>query len=169
MTSNQIEFAKHRENQRHNRFVEGETRRHNTQEEGIGWGNLGELGRHNRVTESINWYSAANLAIYQAKAGDAALTQAASARSQAETAAVNAQTRKRELENQQNVTEETIRHNQATEAIQSTGNELRAEEIAKDYQLGKWHSINETYGNILDTVETANKVFKTGSKSNWIY
>lgn len=169
MTSNQIEFAKHRENQRHNRFVEGESKRHNIQDEGIGWGNLNELGRHNRATESINWYSAANLAVYQAKAGDAALTQAASARSQAETAAINAQTRKQELENQRNVTGETIRHNQATENIQGTSNELRADEIKKDFQLGTWHSINETYGNILDTVETANKVFKTGSKSNWIY
>lgn len=169
MTSNQIEFAKHKENQRHNRFVEGETKRHNVQEEGIGWGNLGELGRHNRATESINWYSAANLAMYQAKAGDAALIQAESARSQAQTAAVNAETRKQELENQRNVTEETVRHNQATEDIQSTGNELRSEEIEKDYQLGMWHSINETYGNILDTVETANKVFKTRTNSNWIY
>lgn len=169
MTSNQIEFAKHKENQRHNRFVEGETKRHNVQEEGIGWGNLGELGRHNRATESINWYSAANLAMYQAKTGDAALIQAESARSQAQTAAINAQTRKQELENQRNVTEETVRHNQATEDIQSTGNELRSEEIDKDYQLGMWHSINETYGNILDTVETANKVFKTRSNSNWIY
>lgn len=169
MTSNQIEFAKHKETQRHNRFVEVESKRHNVQEEGIGWGNLSELGRHNRATESINWYSAANLAVYQAKAGNAALTQAGSAHSQAMTAAVNAQTRKQELENQRNVTKESVRHNQATENIQGVSNELRAEEIQKDYQLGMWHSINETYGNILNTVETANKVFKTKSNSNWIY
>lgn len=169
MTSNQIEFAKHRENQRHNRFTETESKRHNVQEEGIGWGNLGELSRHNRETESINWFSAANLATYQNVMGKAALEQAGAARSQAQTAAVNAQTRKRELENARDNTSENVRHNQATEAIGAESNRVQADKVKKDYQLGMWHSINETYGNILETVDTANKVFKTGSKSNWIY
>lgn len=169
MTSNQIEFAKHRENQRHNRLTETESKRHNVQEEGIGWGNLGELSRHNRETESINWFSAANLATYQNTMGKAALEQAGAARSQAQTAAVSAQTRKEELKNAKDMTSESVRHNQATEAIGARSNEVQAEKVQKDYQLGMWHSINETYGNILETVDTANKVFKTGGKSNWIY
>lgn len=169
MTSNQIEFAKHKENQRHNRFTETESKRHNVQEEGIGWGNLGELSRHNRETESINWFSAANLATYQDRTGRAALEQAGAARSQAETAAINAQTRKGELKNAKDITSESIRHNQATESIGETTNEIQADKVKKDFQLGTWHSINETYGNILETVDTANKVYKTGRKSNWIY
>lgn len=169
MTSNQIEFAKHKENVRHNRFTETESKRHNVQEEGIGWGNLGELSRHNRETESINWFSAANLATYQNTMGQAALEQAGSARSQAQTASVNAQTRKQELKNAENITSENVRHNQTTEGISKTANEIQAEKVRNDYQLGFWHSINETYGNVLETVDTANKVFKTGRKSAWLY
>lgn len=169
MTSNQIEFAKHRENQRHNRFTETESRRHNVQEEGIGWGNLNELSRHNRETESINWFSAANLATYQDRTGRAALEQAGAARSQAQTAAINAQTRKEELKNSKDVTSESIRHNQTTEAIAAESNDIQREKVKKDFQLGVWHSINETYGNVLDTIDTANKVYKTGRISNWIY
>lgn len=61
MTSNQIAFAVHKENQRHNRFTEKEGKRHNLQSERIGmsnvelgYSNLNEMFRHNYASEGIN-------------------------------------------------------------------------------------------------------------------
>lgn len=61
MTSNQIAFAVHKENQRHNRFSEQEGRRHNLRSERIGesnvalgYANLNEMFRHNYASEDIN-------------------------------------------------------------------------------------------------------------------
>lgn len=61
MTSNQIAFAVHKENQRHNRFSEREGKRHNLRTERIGesnialgYSNLNEMFRHNYATEGIN-------------------------------------------------------------------------------------------------------------------
>ena len=79
MTSNQIAFAKHKEEQRHNLAMEGENKRHNVASEGVegikaqaassqagsSWFTAKELGRHNQAQEQINWYSAANLAQLQ--------------------------------------------------------------------------------------------------------
>lgn len=67
MTSNQISYAKLKEDQRHNRRTERQTDtsiaegiRHNRESERLGWGNvglgysnLGELITHNRAIESI--------------------------------------------------------------------------------------------------------------------
>lgn len=58
MTANQIAYQKLVEDRRHNRVTEGETSRHNIQQEGIGWSDLGERTRHNVETEGINWYTA---------------------------------------------------------------------------------------------------------------
>lgn len=61
MTSNQIAFAVHKENQRHNRFAEREGKRHNLRTERIGesnvalgYANLNEMFRHNYASEGIN-------------------------------------------------------------------------------------------------------------------
>lgn len=61
MTSNQIAFAVHKENQRHNRFSERESKRHNLRSERIGesnvalgYANLNEMFRHNYASEDIN-------------------------------------------------------------------------------------------------------------------
>lgn len=58
MTSNQIAFAVHKENQRHNRFSEREGKRHNLRTERIGesnvalgYANLNEMFRHNYASE----------------------------------------------------------------------------------------------------------------------
>lgn len=61
MTSNQIAFAVHKENQRHNKFTEREGKRHNLRSERIGesnvalgYANLNEMFRHNYASEGIN-------------------------------------------------------------------------------------------------------------------
>lgn len=61
MTSNQIAFAVHKENQRHNKFSEREGKRHNLRTERIGesnvalgYANLNEMFRHNYATEGID-------------------------------------------------------------------------------------------------------------------
>lgn len=61
MTSNQIAFAVHKENQRHNRFTEREGKRHNLRSERIGesnvalgYANLNEMFRHNYAAEGID-------------------------------------------------------------------------------------------------------------------
>lgn len=79
MTRNQIDFAKHKEDQRHNLEMESqgryslqETAQHNRAQEsigrsnvGLGYANLGELSRHNRQQEAVNWFTAENLAYLQ--------------------------------------------------------------------------------------------------------
>lgn len=79
MTRNQIDFAKHKENVRHNLEMEGqgrstidESKRHNLKSEdigyanvGLGYSNLAELTRHNAQSEAINWFTAENLAYLQ--------------------------------------------------------------------------------------------------------
>lgn len=79
MTSNQINYAKHKEEVRHNKEMESqgrsviqETGRHNLASEdigysnvGLGYSNLAESSRHNRAQESINWFTAQNLAYLQ--------------------------------------------------------------------------------------------------------
>lgn len=103
MTKNQIDFVEHKENVRHNKTVEAETGRHNTQQEGIGWyqastaaGQLAEMKRHNLTDEQIR----STLAEHQGSYWDA---QSEAAISNAATNAYNAQLRGQELE-------ESIRH-----------------------------------------------------------
>lgn len=93
MTSNQIAFAVHKENQRHNRFSEREGKRHNIQSERIGqanvalgYSNLNEMFRHNYAQENINEQLA------EIK-GQEAETNA----QQAETAQYKAETERRKL------------------------------------------------------------------------
>lgn len=83
MTHNQIAFAEHKENIRHNRFTEQESKRHNVQTEGVGWAGVNESVRHNVATENINWYSARNLAGLQAAQSSAAYANANLASEQA--------------------------------------------------------------------------------------
>lgn len=93
MTSNQIAFAVHKENQRHNRFSEREGQRHNLQTERIGesnvalgYANLNEMFRHNYASEGINQQLAA------------VKDQEAQAKTkEAETSAYDAQTKRRKL------------------------------------------------------------------------
>nr|AVX53686.1 putative ORF1 [Marmot picobirnavirus] len=72
MTRNQIAFAEHKENVRHNRATESqtdatlrETSRHNIASEGISSGTLSESVRHNKASEAVNWYTAQQLSYLQ--------------------------------------------------------------------------------------------------------
>lgn len=65
MTANQINYARHLEDKRHNKVMEDqgqqvirETGRHNLVTEDIAWYNAYEQGRHNKATESIGWFTA---------------------------------------------------------------------------------------------------------------
>mgnify|MGYP000803976870 CR=1 FL=1 len=73
MTNNQINYAVHKENQRHNLVTEGETGRHNlaqevetnrsnvareTETRRNNIASLNELNRHNQATEAQGWYNA---------------------------------------------------------------------------------------------------------------
>lgn len=79
MTHNQIDFARHKEERRHNLVGERETIRHNKASESIGSISAAaaasqasashrmatETARHNLTTEDINWYTAENTAALQ--------------------------------------------------------------------------------------------------------
>lgn len=93
MTSNQIAFAVHKENQRHNRFSEREGKRHNLQTERIGesnvalgYANLNEMFRHNYASEGIDQQIA-----------DVRSSEAQTQAKQAEIAEYNAETQRRKL------------------------------------------------------------------------
>lgn len=100
MTANQIAFYKAREEKRHNLQTEGqtdvaqsETKRHNLEQERVGWGNVGvgysgiaESRRHNVQTENLNWYQAENLAKLQEAQGTSSLAQGTAALQQAQAA-----------------------------------------------------------------------------------
>lgn len=84
MTSNQIEFQKLQETQRHNRETErlgtstlSETTRHNVSTEGIQRMDVQETARHNYSMEGINWYTAKNTALLQSAQAQNQLQQAA--------------------------------------------------------------------------------------------
>lgn len=58
MTTNQINFAKLKEEQRHNEVIEGQ-----------GYSSIAESRRHNQAQESIGWYTGAStVALNQARA-----------------------------------------------------------------------------------------------------
>lgn len=100
MTSNQIAFAVHKENQRHNRFSEREGKRHNLRSERIGesnvalgYANLNEMFRHNYASEGINQ----QLADVKATEAKTHAKEAKTHAKQAETAEYNAETERRKL------------------------------------------------------------------------
>lgn len=93
MTSNQIAFAVHKENQRHNRFSEREGKRHNLRTEqvgesnvALGYANLNEMFRHNYASEGINQQLA-----------DVKATEAETHAKQTDIAEYNAETQRRKL------------------------------------------------------------------------
>lgn len=65
MTANQIKYAEHLEQKRHNMASEAEQARHNVRSEDVGfysagaaYAGVGENRRHNQEQERINWYIA---------------------------------------------------------------------------------------------------------------
>lgn len=95
MTYNQITYAQHKENQRHNIVTEEvnrgtlqETQRHNLETERQGVLGINETVRHNKASEGIG-YMQANAAMTSAQA---ALSSAAAQHRQADTAQYKAET-----------------------------------------------------------------------------
>lgn len=120
MTANQISFARHKEDARHNKVVEAETSRHNVQQEGIGWADVRtkqdvyrEQVRHNLADEDIRSALAQAQTTYWDATGEAALRNAA-------TNAYNASTNYLEYE-------ERLRHQLVSEGI----DQQRADAIAQ--------------------------------------
>lgn len=131
MTSNQIEFAKHKETQRHNLALESveqgkltETGRHNVMSEKISSGSLDESIRHNKSTEKLSQQQIINnytLGVRQAAAAErqaqASLNSAQASMAHAGAAYRSADAAMRQAQNTALSIQENIRHNQATESI----------------------------------------------------
>lgn len=122
MTKNQIDFAKHKEEMRHNQEMEAqgrttisENKRHNIASENVGWGNVmvgrsnvAETQRHNVSTEAINWYQSEALANLQSELAKQANT--------------NSQFISSNIGVQRDTLKETQRHNLGMEDIYSGQN-----------------------------------------------
>lgn len=131
MTSNQIEFAKHKETQRHNLAMEdvergklSETGRHNVATESYSSGSLAESQRHNKVSESLTQQQIVNnytLGVRQAAAAEkqamAAINSAQASMAHAGAAYRSADAALQQAQNTALSIAETSRHNKATERI----------------------------------------------------
>lgn len=140
MTNNQIEYAKHTENIRHNLAVEGltrdtlsETTRHNRAGEQISrdtvkvsQGNLDELRRHNVQTENLSATQILNNYTVGLKQAAAAQTSASAAMKQAGVA-----------ENRQI---EDARHNEKVEGIQLVDIYRKYDQQAKELEEQQRHN-----------------------------
>lgn len=113
--------AKEWENLRSNKAKEAETNRANVEREAQTWAQLAETGRANRANESV------------------ARRQAGAAEVNAETNRINAQTRLRELANEVDKLDETIRSNQSNEAIRAEANRI-SDEANSIKQMGNFLS-----------------------------
>lgn len=153
MTSNQIAYAKHREEARHNRVQERhehrqtdalasqaetarmravEEGRHNLEQERTNWWSAQEQGRHNLRTEDINFMTGSSQVRYQGAMGVAALRNAASSERQAAVSERNAYVNERNAavnerlaSVSENTLAETIRHNGVFEAETSRHNVMQ--------------------------------------------
>lgn len=139
MTSNQIEYAKHTENVRHNLATEGltsgnlkETVRHNKASESISSGNLDELKRHNLVSEGLTSQQVLNNYTVGIKQASAAQASAAAAQKQADVAS------QRQFED--------ARHNIQSEIISMT--DINKKYINLAAQLGETTRHNQETENL---------------------
>lgn len=142
MTANQIRYVEHLESKRHNVQQEnigfgtlGETRRHNVASESLGWGNLAELGRSNLVREATNWH-------------------------QAESARITATAREQEIpiKQQEADTKETSRKDQVGRWITQSNIEQQTANI-KEGELAE-RKRHQLYGDVLETIKTGVDVVK---------
>lgn len=108
MTANQINFARAKEERRHNRAVES-----------VAGGTLSETVRHNTAQEGINWYTARNLAGLQAAQSSLAASQSGLAEAQSGLAQSDTGVKRGQLEEQK-------RHNIVSEIIQGVGTLVQA-------------------------------------------
>lgn len=142
MTANQIRYADHLESKRHNVQQEaigfgtlGESRRHNVASESLGWGNLAELGRSNLEREAVSWH-------------------------QADTARITAEAREAEvpIRQQEADTKELGRKDQFGYWVTTTNiKQQEADVKSGELQERKRHQL---YGDVLSTVDTGVDVIK---------
>lgn len=166
MTHNQIDFARLKEERRHNVTGEGETARHNVAQEAIGRTSAGasvmqaqasqatarELARHNVATEGINWYTAQNLAMLQGAQAENQTQQAAKTESEVGVqAGVLYETRRHNA----TVEHETQRHNIASEEIQNQ----EAATHAKDASTRRGTAIVEGIESISKSANNVKSLF----------
>ena len=175
MTSNQIEFAKHKESQRHNLVSETieqgkltETGRHNVATEKVSSGSLSESQRHNKVTEKltqdqiINNY---NLGLRQAAAAEkqanAAINSAQASMAHAGAAYRSADAAMRQAQNTALNIAETSRHNKATESITDVFNRgtISVKEDA-NAETKRHNKINEVLGFTDSALDLAGNIMK---------
>lgn len=182
MTSNQIEFAKHQENQRHNLATEDlergkltverdkltETGRHNLAGEKISAGSLSESQRHNLVSERltqdqiINNY---NLGLRQAAAAEkqanAAINSAQASMAHAGAAYRSADAAMRQAQNTALSISETSRHNKAMESITDVFNHgtISVKED-QNTETKRHNKINEVLGFTDSALDFAGNVLK---------
>lgn len=180
MTHNQIDFARLKEERRHNVAGEGETGRHNRASEAIGATSASaavsqasaahrmasETARHNIETENINWYSAQNLAYLQGaqaynqynmgmKAGSEVGVQAGQlSESERHNRATEAEI------GRHNVTSETEtqRHNLATEDIQ----QQNADTAKKEASTHRGQAITGGIKDVTTSVKSVFGIVKSG-------
>lgn len=154
MTSNQIEYAKHTENVRHNKATEGlssgnlqELVRHNKASEGISSGNLDEMRRHNIMSENLTHQQIVNNYTVGLRQANAAQASAAAAQKQANVAS------KRQYEDS--------RHNSQMEALSMYEIERKYSNLAGQLNEAERHNrksedlqgnkiIADTFGNLAD-------------------
>lgn len=162
MTHNQIDFARLKEERRHNVIGEQETGRHNRASETIGSTTASaamsqasaahrmasETARHNVTTENINWYTAENLAMLQ---GAQAYNQTQMGDKAGSEVGVQAgqlgETRRHNATNEH----EMQRHNIAQERIQ----QQQVDVAKKDASTRRGVAIT---GGIKDVVDSANGI-----------
>lgn len=175
MTSNQIEFAKHKENQRHNLAIEdvergklSETGRHNVATENFSTGSLAESQRHNKVSEGLTQQQIINnytLGIRQAAAAEkqatAAINSAQASMAHAGAAYRSADAALQQAHNTAMSIAETSRHNLATENITDVFN--RGSISVKEEQnteTKRHNQVNEVLGFTDSALKFAGSIMK---------
>lgn len=161
MTSNQIEYAKHTENVRHNLATEGiasgnlkENVRHNKASEGISSGNLDELKRHNLISESLTNQQILNNYTVGIKQAHAAQSSAAAAQKQAQVAS------QRQFEDaRHNIQSEIISMSEIEKKYANLGGQL-GETVRHNREMENLKGSEIAFGFAGDMARIAGNIFK---------
>lgn len=159
MTHNQIDYARLKEERRHNVIGEQETGRHNRASEAIGSTSASaavsqaaashriasETARHNVATENINWYTAENLAMLQ---GAQAYNQTQMGDKAASEVGVQAGQLGETQRHNVTTEHETQRHNITSEGI----DQQQADAATKDAATKRGRAITSGIKDVVDSV-----------------
>lgn len=159
MTHNQIDFARLREERRHNVIGEQETGRHNRASEVIGRTSASaavsqaaashrmasETARHNVTTENINWYTAENLAMLQ---GAQAYNQTQMGDKAASEVGVQAGQLGEAQRHNVTTEHETQRHNITSESVE----QQKADAATKDAATRRGKAVTSGIKDVVDSL-----------------